>query len=154
MPARVQRKRTAGWTTPLDAEGRKPVYVGRGSTYGNSWRIGSTAWTVLPGGWIDRRPHEPLTAEQAVESFVNANTHDIEFLRQIREELAGRDLMCWCRVGSPCHGDWQLLVANSPLPLESFVDRSPRPAGLPSAERPLSPFVASDQPTATPKESR
>lgn len=133
MPKRIKRERTKGWTIPVDEQGRKAIYVGRGSVWGNPWRVGSTSWIVLPGGWYDKRPHEPLTAEQAVASYINSETHDIEFLRAIRERLAGRDLMCWCKVGAPCHGDWLLLVANSPEPLESFVDHSPRPDWLPPA---------------------
>lgn len=109
MPERVQRRRTAGWRAPEDA-----VYVGRGSRWGNPWKVGSTGWTVLPGGWIDRRPHDPLTREQAVDSFRNAHTHDVEYLRDIREQLAGRDLMCWCRLDQVCHADWLLEVATAP----------------------------------------
>jgi len=122
-PARIQRKRTKGWRKPEGA-----VHVGRGSQWGNWWKVGSTGHTVLPGGWIDRRPHPPLTAQQAVDSYCNSYAHDIGYLRQIREQLAGKTLMCWCRVGDPCHGDWLLEVANSPQPLESFVDNSPKPA--------------------------
>jgi hypothetical protein len=129
-PTRIQRKRTKGWRAPEGA-----VYVGRGSGWGNSWKVGSTGWTVLPGGWIDRRPHEPLTRQQAVDSFRNARSFDIEHLRNIREKLAGLDLMCWCRLDQPCHADWLLEVANSPLPLESFVDKSPKPDGLPSSKQ-------------------
>jgi hypothetical protein len=122
-PARIQRLRTKGWRAPENA-----VYVGRGSAWGNSWRVGDTrGWTVLPGGWIDRRPHGPLTAEQAVACFQNSRTHDVEFLRVIREQLAGRTLMCWCRPGAPCHGDWLLEVANGSTPLEDLVDRSAKP---------------------------
>lgn len=126
-PVRIQRQRTRGWRTPLDVQGRKPVYVGRGSGWGNPWTVGSTRWLVLPGGWIDRRPHEPLTREQAIDSYRNCHTRDIEFLRLIREQLAGRDLMCWCPPDQPCHADWLLEVANSPRPLEDFVDHSPKP---------------------------
>ncbi|MGV9267395.1 DUF4326 domain-containing protein [Kitasatospora sp. NPDC003701] len=122
-PARIQRLRTKGWRAPDGA-----AYVGRGSVWGNPWLTGeSRGWTVLPGGWIDRRPHGPLSAEQAVASFRNSRTHDIEFLRTIRERLAGRTLMCWCRVGAVCHGDWLLEVANSTTPLEKLVDHSPKP---------------------------
>ena len=28
-------------------------------------------------------------------------------------ELAGRDLMCWCPEGQPCHADVLLAIANS-----------------------------------------
>ncbi len=31
----------------------------------------------------------------------------------VRRDLAGRDLMCWCPEGFPCHGDVLLEVANS-----------------------------------------
>jgi hypothetical protein len=122
-PARIQRKRTKGWRKPEGA-----VHVGRGSQWGNSWKVGSiTSRTVLPGGWIDRSPHEPLTAQQAVDNYRNSYTHDVGYLLQIREQLAGKTLMCWCRIGDPCHGDWLLEVANSPQPLESFVDNGPKP---------------------------
>jgi hypothetical protein len=33
-------------------------------------------------------------------------------VEQIRRELGGRDLMCWCPVGAPCHGDLLLQIAN------------------------------------------
>lgn len=33
-------------------------------------------------------------------------------LDDIRRELAGRDLMCWCRTGQPCHADVLLEIAN------------------------------------------
>lgn len=56
MPARVQRRRTAGWSAPLDALGRKPVYVGRGTRWGNPWVVARTR-----SGWVveEREPgHE------------------------------------------------------------------------------------------------
>lgn len=133
-PRRIQRRRTRGWTA-VDASSNPNgyVFVGRGSGYGNSWKVGSTGWTVLPGGWIDKRPHEPLTREQAIASFINSRTYDIEFLRQIRADLAGKDLMCWCGLDRACHGDWLLEVANSPRPIEEFVDHSPKPDFLAAA---------------------
>lgn len=126
-PTRIQRKRTKGWRKPEGA-----IFAGRTSAWGNSWKIGSTGHTVLPGGWIDRRPHPPLTRQQAIDSYRNSRTHDIEYLRDIRDRLAGKTLMCWCRLDQACHVDWLLEVANSPEPLESFVDNSPRPAELPA----------------------
>ncbi|WP_282792930.1 DUF4326 domain-containing protein [Streptomyces sp. CC224B] len=130
-PARVQRQRTAGWKKPDGA-----VYVGRGPgvVWGNPWAEGSTGWTVLPGGWIDRTDKAPLTREQAIDSYRNSKTHDLEYLRQIREQLAGKTLMCWCPLDQPCHADWLLEVANSGKPLESYLDQSPKPANLAAAE--------------------
>lgn len=33
-------------------------------------------------------------------------------LANIREELRGKNLACWCKVGTPCHGDVLLAIAN------------------------------------------
>lgn len=66
-PKRIKRERTKGWRKPEGV-----VYVGRGSGWGNHWREGDTSWTVLPGGWIDKTPHPPLTREQAIESYRNS----------------------------------------------------------------------------------
>ena len=33
----------------------------------------------------------------------------------IRAELAGRDLACWCPLNQPCHADVLLEIANAPL---------------------------------------
>lgn len=32
---------------------------------------------------------------------------------EIRAELAGHNLACWCRPGSPCHADVLIEIANS-----------------------------------------
>jgi hypothetical protein len=34
----------------------------------------------------------------------------------VRRELAGRDLACWCPEDEPCHADVLLRVANDPGP--------------------------------------
>jgi hypothetical protein len=34
-------------------------------------------------------------------------------LTDIREQLGGRNLACWCRAGTPCHVDRLLILANS-----------------------------------------
>jgi hypothetical protein len=41
-------------------------------------------------------------------------------LAAARRQLAGRDLMCWCPPGEPCHADVLLEIANPPAaaPLE------------------------------------
>lgn len=36
-----------------------------------------------------------------------------ELKAQIRTELKDKNLMCWCKVGEPCHGDVLLELANS-----------------------------------------
>jgi hypothetical protein len=110
-PQRIQRKRTKGWRMPAGA-----VYVGMPTVWGNSWKIGSTGWTVLPGGLINREPHPPLTREQAIESFRNSASFDPGWVAQIRAALAGRDLACWCPLDQPCHADVLLELANGDAP--------------------------------------
>lgn len=108
-PRRVQRRRTAGWTMPPGA-----VYVGRPTRWGNPWKVGSTSWTIDPGGWINREAHEPLTAAEAVEVYRNAMSWEPSGWPDIiRRELAGKDLACWCPLDQPCHADVLLEIANA-----------------------------------------
>ncbi len=106
-PQRIQLRRTKGWRKPEGA-----IVVARPTIWGNPWKVGDTTWTILPGGIIDRRPHAPLTVEEAIESYRNASTYDPERVAFIRRELAGRDLACWCPLDRPCHADVLLAIAN------------------------------------------
>ncbi|MGW3298446.1 DUF4326 domain-containing protein [Streptomyces rubiginosohelvolus] len=108
-PTRIQRRRTKGWTTPLDAQGRRPVYVGRGSKWGNPWRVGDRS------PWA---PYQPMTPAQAVEVF-RYGIDTPQGRETARRALAGRDLMCWCPLpaeGEPdhCHAAVLLDLANTP----------------------------------------
>lgn len=102
-PQRIQRKRTKGWRMPEGA-----VYVGRGSKWGNPWRVS-----------------EHVTAAVAVEGFRRAmgrggyrqDPDDREWrtmpsVDSVREALAGKDLACWCPPDKPCHADVLLFLAN------------------------------------------
>jgi hypothetical protein len=71
------------------------VYIGRGSKWGNPFRIG-------PDG--DRAS---VIAKH--EAWLR-NQHDL--LRAL-DELTGRDLVCFC-APLPCHGDLLLRLANAP----------------------------------------
>jgi hypothetical protein len=89
------------------------VYVGRPSRWGNPWKVGSTGWTIDPDGRINREPHPPLTVEEAVQAFRNANSREESgWPEMIRRHLAGRDLVCWCPLDQPCHADVLLEIAN------------------------------------------
>mgnify|MGYP001613092881 CR=1 FL=1 len=111
MPQRIQRKRTKGWRMPDGA-----VNVCRPGPWGNPWREGDRAWTVGPGGVIDRNPHGPLTREEAIESYRNSYTHG-GWDELVRRQLGGKDLVCWCPLDQPCHADVLLEIANSPATL-------------------------------------
>ena len=111
-PKRIQRRRTRGWTTPVDEQGRKPVYVGRGSRWGNPWAV-----VQVLGGWglayeNNFRIGIYATREEAVTAAVEAYTeYARDRLGEIQAELAGRDLMCWCPLDAECHADVLLALA-------------------------------------------
>lgn len=97
MPQRIQRKRTKGWRAPEDT-----IYVGRGSRWGNPWRV-----------------DDGMSARGAVWRYRDAVTGSLRgvwpaapTIDQIRTELAGHDLMCWCPLDKPCHADILLELAN------------------------------------------
>ena len=83
MPARIQRRRSAGWRMPEGA-----VYVGRPSIWGNPFRG--------PG---------------AVERYRSALLDD-PTSGEMLETLRGADLVCWCPLDRPCHADVLLELAN------------------------------------------
>jgi hypothetical protein len=117
MPQRIQRKRTKGWRMPEGA-----VYVGRPTKWGNPYR-----WSDYPryrttvdidGEWsADRRSDETLRFFAATD-FENQYLHidgphaDAPSREEIRRELAGKDLTCWCPEDQPCHADVLLRIAN------------------------------------------
>lgn len=104
-PRRIQRKRTKGWRMPEGA-----VYVGRPTKWGNPWTVG---WTVLTtaqiGPGLERVQELLLTPDLAVALYRAAFTADAD---DIRTELRGRDLACWCPLDQPCHADVLLEFAN------------------------------------------
>ncbi|WP_438489530.1 DUF4326 domain-containing protein [Streptomyces sp. S186] len=118
MPARIQRKRSRGWKAPFDSQGRPPVYVGRGTRWGNPWAVAETrtgtGWAVNWSGARDQVPHGLRTEipandrrdahALAVELYENWLYAQPELMERARRDLAGRDLMCWCGP-LPCHAD-------------------------------------------------
>lgn len=125
QPRRIQRRRTKGWRAPLDSKGRKPLYVGRGTRWGNPWVIAQTrtGWTVNWAG--DGPPRPDWTASTNDQRAAHALAVGLyrEFVDltlgydvRARVELAGRDLMCWCPPELPCHVDALLELANQPAP--------------------------------------
>ncbi|MCD9194238.1 DUF4326 domain-containing protein [Streptomyces albireticuli] len=116
MTTRIQRRRDHGWRKPTGA-----VYVGRGTRWGNPSRV---VWEPRTGSWqvectgagvIGIFAFE-FTSERearlaAVEAYrVHLKRHP-ELIDRARTELAGRDLMCWCKSTEPCHADVLLELA-------------------------------------------
>jgi len=141
-PIRIQRRRTKGWTAPLDGNGLKPKYVGRGTWWGNPWAVVQT-----PRGWAaswtegSRKPTPPAEKrwiaadtryaahEAAVTLYAEWIADQPRLLGWIREELAGRSVMCWCLRELPCHGDVLLATAagEDPRPARAVLGTPDQP---------------------------
>lgn len=81
------------------------VNVTRGTDWGNPFPIGYAIDLGPSLGTLD------ITRELAVALF-KAWVTERRWLDQIRRELAGKDLICWCPLGQPCHADLLLEIAN------------------------------------------
>lgn len=135
-PQRIQRKSTRGWRMPENT-----VYVGRGSRFGNPFRIGQPD----PLSVINKTPMDAATCchyyRQGIEAAAQLGTeHSIYHPNQemlwwawqmvgddeeqaigvdlavmIETEiyrLKGKNLACWCSLDHPCHADVLLEWAN------------------------------------------
>lgn len=92
MPKRIQMTRQKPWrATNPDA-----VIVARPTWWGNPFQVfdGDRARAV--------RQFELHAV--GVSPFTE---------RRVREELAGKDLACWCPLDEPCHADVLLRMANA-----------------------------------------
>jgi len=117
MPERLQRPRVKGWRTPAGA-----VYVGLPTLFGNPF-----APKIIPG-WAT------MSREYAADDYRNWLSHphgtrrrggtgelmcwclkhgDRDQVLAHITKLRGLDLVCWCPVGQPCHGDVLLQLANT-----------------------------------------
>jgi len=107
MPSRIQMTRQRPWR----ADHPDAVIVARGSDWGNPYRVGEFAQIQTPikgsDNWYGYQPI--ITREIAVLLFRIWISDRPE--GQIRHELAGKDLACWCRLDQACHGDVLLSIA-------------------------------------------
>ncbi len=92
MAKRIQRQRTKGWRMPEGA-----VYVGRPTKWGNPFRIEDS--------------DEP-TADPRANAILAFECSVTQRHAEIKSELHGKDLACWCPIGQPCHADVLLKIAN------------------------------------------
>lgn len=91
-PRRIQRRRERGWRQPQNA-----IYVGRPSKWGNPF------------------DNPRMSTEERVRRYRQAllsGQLDVT-VEEVRRELRGRDLACWCPLDRPCHADVLLEVAGT-----------------------------------------
>lgn len=103
-PRRVQRKRTKGWKMPPNT-----VYVGRPSKYGNPFynRDATPAdkRTLTYGFQLHLEEHGGIRRTyKGKETFTSID--------EIKLDLMGKNLACWCKKDEACHADILLKIAN------------------------------------------
>lgn len=104
-PQRIQRQRVKGWRMPEGA-----IYVGRGSKFGNPFKVGGQIHLV------GKRAGQRTNAADVVGLYRAHLLAQPAAIAVVREELPGKTLACWCKVGEPCHADVLLAVANEVTP--------------------------------------
>lgn len=105
-PIRVQLSRAKGWRMPPNT-----VKVDRSTRWGNHIVVGEERGIG----------YRPWTAEDAVAQYRDDILMAMEPIRMdgrdplSLEPLRGKNLACWCPIGSPCHADVLLELANAPV---------------------------------------
>lgn len=110
VPVRIQRSRAKG--SHLKAPNSLPIVtVSRPSKWGNPF---SASLAETP------KSQKARVRAASVAQFRRAlRTHDgsLAFgIEDVKRELRGKNLACWCPLSEPCHADVLLEVANSPKP--------------------------------------
>lgn len=104
-PIRIQLSRAKGWRMPPNT-----VKVDRSTMWGNPFRVGDR---------VQATPDLPVAVCFSQAEAVDAYRELLElpmmvqFRAQIITSLRGKNLACWCPIGSPCHADVLLEIANA-----------------------------------------
>lgn len=120
-PRRIQMSRQKPWR----AEHPDAVIVDRRTKWGNPFRVGGS-YVVWPDGINTHHDCHKEAVRRAVEYFrawvsgriTGLPIDGLGSIADIRRELAGRDLACWCPLDDgrgnrvPCHADVLLELAN------------------------------------------
>ena len=137
IPQRIQRKRTKGWKMPPNT-----VYVGRPSKWGNPFNFSAPdyCWNALALGCLGDRKGRREASVKAYRQWIcdpRGRVEAMEFglviegkgqqipigprakaglapsIEDLRRELGGKNLACWCSLDQPCHADVLLEIANA-----------------------------------------
>lgn len=126
-PVRLQLSRRKGFDLQKlsrETNSLEAVNVARPSKWGNPFVVHH------PNGPASMR--SPMTAKSAVAAFKSMLEKEgswfpvplpwpkgkipaqITTVGDVRRELCGKNLACWCTDGDPCHADVLLALANNP----------------------------------------
>ncbi len=120
-PIRVQLSRAKGFRLQSHSHalnGLPCARVDRATIFGNPYVIGKPVdrRLIVKWGWnfsADGFHVECKDAVEAVAHFRHALLWDGAIHDFLRSELGRHNLACWCDLGTPCHADVLMFVANS-----------------------------------------
>jgi hypothetical protein len=107
LPKRIQRSRVKG--SRLISPNRLPIIcVSRPSKWGNPFSAGPAAASSADKAAVRAasvvRFRRALLSGEALSPFT---------IEEVRRELHGKNLACWCPLHAPCHADVLLEIANA-----------------------------------------
>lgn len=105
-PQRIQLCRRRGFrlqAVSLELNGLPAVNCARPGKWGNPCRVG---W--CPACGVE---HDQAGAVAEFKAELESNPL---WLAQVRDELRGKNLACWCKLSESCHCDLLLETANLP----------------------------------------
>ena len=114
VPERVQLSRAKGWRMPPNT-----VKVDRSTRWGNPFKLHGDGY--------------PMSSTVAAALFNRhfEDGHDgwvmrgqLTTLADVRRELRGKNLACWCSLSEPCHADVLLRLANRETPNGELTRRA------------------------------
>ena len=104
MPHRIQLSRQKGWRLPADTS-----IVSRPGKWGNPFGVGKSG--PMGRDAIDQESavgfFRQMLVDPELRSAAGYPSDD-----EIRLALQGKNLACWCKLGTPCHADVLLELAN------------------------------------------
>jgi len=112
-PSRIQLSRQKHFNlqrVSLGFNGLAAVNCSRPSRWGNPFKVHKPAGD--PTDMMDPIHGVCFSREAAVGRFIDYLSTRISFQMEIRRELRGKNLACWCPLSEPCHCDVLLRVAN------------------------------------------
>lgn len=113
-PKRIQMSRQRPWR----AEHPDAVIVDRRTKWGNplrwdsKWQIDAATGVRSPLTDRERRGIVTSGFRQMVSDPDSLAINGYPSPAEVRRELRGRDLACWCPLDQPCHADVLLELAN------------------------------------------
>lgn len=129
MPERLQRRRVRGWRLPPGAK-----IVDRTSHFGNPFTIADAvaegltypqlAVVELHADWLDGEGPDVYV--------VGSRRFDRNWVLNHLHELRGRDLVCPCEPGTPCHADTLIALSNRPARQPRDHGAGPKPYAWPA----------------------